>query len=153
MWNFNTRPPNIILLVSMRTHGQAGGCSRSEGFEVAHSTPSLPALWLQPATLSSWASFLSSVKKNGMWSKPEDCRAHSWVQLVHSWSSLNFGFHIIIVPFYKWRNARLRKQRGLPWGYTASWPFVWTEAHIPTPKMPCALNFYSTTYSLGKKQI
>lgn len=66
-------PSNIILLVSMRTHGQAGGCSRSEGFEVRHNTPSLPTLWLQPATLSSWASFLSSVKKNGMCSEPEDC--------------------------------------------------------------------------------
>lgn len=60
----------------MRTHDQAGGCSRSEDFEDRHSTHSLPALWLQPATLSSWASFLSSVKKSGMWSKQEDCAEH-----------------------------------------------------------------------------
>lgn len=102
------------------------------GFEVRHSTPSLPVLWLQPATLSSWASEEEwDVIKAGRL-----CRAHSWVQLVPSWSSLNFCFHIIIVPFYKWRNATLRKQRGFPWGYTASWPFVWTKAHILTPQPP-----------------
>lgn len=64
------------------------------------------------------------------------CPAHHQGHLLHSWSSLNFGFHIIITPFYKRRNARLREQRGVPWGHMETDPLSRLKFTSLHPRCP-----------------
>lgn len=131
---------------------QTGKCSRCEGFEVSplHPLPCHPRhLQLSSSVIAGKVISHSELHPSLLWSWNECwermgwdqgrnlCKAQSWGSLEHDCFSFNFGCHITVVLFHRWRPVGTRDQRGPAWDHTASWILSLAKAH---PWLPDALH-------------
>lgn len=69
------------------------------------------------------------------------CKAQSWGSLEHDWFSFNFGCHITVVLFHRWRPVGPQTEGDLPGTTQLVRSWVWPK---PIPATRCPASYMST---------